>query len=187
MKVYEDCSSFEVDTEKLKPRGWARRPKHGEQYGKKYIAEFACDIEELFNVGKSDSEKKLNARTMLERLRRKYPKRYTLPSETTLKQEISKLFDKQKKNTSKETASGDNNNRSYAKFPEIYANAFKRYMKEVEDASTIKPKEAYDKLVEDYTDENGRLPSDFPSYKQGTSKFSGMKTSYRKQLLKEIL
>ena len=97
---YQLASSVQMQVPSKCP-GWARRPKHGNQYGANHLSEFKKEIEELFDTGRITNEKKLSPQTMLEHIRNKYPHRYTLPGETEIRQEISSLFYETEKESKK--------------------------------------------------------------------------------------
>lgn len=80
-----------------RPQGWARRPKHGSQYGVKYLPEYADVIRNYFNKGAESSAEKLSAASMYLCLRRDHPDVFRLPSESEIKSEISSLFQRSKK------------------------------------------------------------------------------------------
>ena len=86
-------------------KGWARRVKRdGGLYGRTYIHKYKDDIAEYFNKGEENSSEKMNSAQMRQSLKMKYPNRFTIPSETEIKQEISALFmdSKSKKKKSKQ-------------------------------------------------------------------------------------
>ena len=63
------------------PPGWARRPKNGKLYGRKYIEAYREEITEMFERGSRISSEKVSAPAMWEVLVMKYPRRYDIPSE----------------------------------------------------------------------------------------------------------
>lgn len=77
--------------------GWAKTRSHGKKYGRKYIQAFKQDVVDMFNAGKDDSAKKKGPGRMLAELRRRYPLRLDLPSESEIRACISTLMAKQKK------------------------------------------------------------------------------------------
>ena len=180
MKEYDLCNDLVFNPERLRTRGWARRPHHGDQYGKKYITEYKDDIRELFNIGKRDSERKLNPRKMLETMRKKYPNIYTLPSETSIKQHISKLFKEQKDSGSNEVIC----DKVRSKLSGIYEKKLEEYL---EKDDKLRPNDAYNTLVREFTGENGELPDDFPGKKKAKSKFSSLKAAKKKKALTDII
>jgi hypothetical protein len=85
-------------------RGWARRPPHGSQYGAKYISKCKNDIIEFFNKGREQSGSKMGPGQMHEALQERYSARFSLPSKSEIRSEISQLFAKSKDPTkAKET------------------------------------------------------------------------------------
>ena len=103
-KRLEVAKDFDMNNEHFK-KGWARRLKvHGGLYGRTYIDEYKSDIQEFFTRGQINSSEKMNAAQIREALLCRYPNRFSLPSETEIKQEISALFAKskvQKRNTAR--------------------------------------------------------------------------------------
>jgi len=73
------------------PRGWARRPAHGEQYGKSFLGPYKADIKKFFDRGEENSSAKMNASMMHNELMTMYSGRYTLPAESEIRNEISRL------------------------------------------------------------------------------------------------
>jgi hypothetical protein len=96
MNEYKEA---EAHISKPLPRGWARRPAYGKQYGPKYISIYQNDIAEFFNKGKETSAEKLSPAHMLHLLKQKYPGVFRLPSETENRQEVGARFQKSKKAT----------------------------------------------------------------------------------------
>lgn len=77
--------------------GWARVPKQGHMYGRKYIKPFKPEIENMFEEGVRDKSKRLGPARMLQQLRIKHPGRLDLPAESEIRQLISTLTAKGKK------------------------------------------------------------------------------------------
>ena len=95
----EEAKDFEIGNENYK-KGWARRLKvDGGLYGRTYIQSFKDDVELLFQRGKLNSSEKMNPAQIRESLKEKYPNRFSIPSETEIKQEIGLLFSKSKKSS----------------------------------------------------------------------------------------
>ena len=107
-KTLDDAKSFSVPNNTYFVKGWARRNankhKDGGLYGRKYILNYKNEIESFFRKGKTNSSDKMNPAQMRETLRSMYPKRFRIPSETEIKQEISKLFQGSKKRDENEDA-----------------------------------------------------------------------------------
>jgi hypothetical protein len=61
-------------------------------YRAKYLHLYATDIRAMFERGVATSSNKLGAGRMLEVLRRDYPGRFNLPTESEIRTEISRLF-----------------------------------------------------------------------------------------------
>ena len=93
----DEYKEAEAHISKPLPRGWARRPAYGIQYGPKYISIYQNDITEFFNKGKGTCAEKLSPAHMLHLLKQKYPGVFRLPSETEIRQEVGARFQKSKK------------------------------------------------------------------------------------------
>lgn len=78
-------------------KGWAKAKRHGHKYGRKYVDPFRQDIVDMFNLGEQNDAMKRTPGKMLVELRRKYPGRLDLPSETEVRSVISTLMSKKKR------------------------------------------------------------------------------------------
>uniref|UniRef100_A0A7S2SF11 Uncharacterized protein n=1 Tax=Mucochytrium quahogii TaxID=96639 RepID=A0A7S2SF11_9STRA len=90
-KEYLLARDYELDLARYKA-GWAVRPARGETRGETYLSDFRDDIREMFEQGEKDSGAKMQPSWMVERLRAKYPGRIKLPSENTIRGEITRLL-----------------------------------------------------------------------------------------------
>ena len=99
--LLEDALEFEVPLSDRLEKGWGRRCKlkEGGTYGRKYIEQYKDEIIELFDKGNKESSHKMNPAMMREFLLEKYPKTYSIPGETEIKQQINAFVqnDKNKK------------------------------------------------------------------------------------------
>ena len=100
-KTLEDAKCFSVPRNTYFKKGWARcnanKHKVGGLYGRKYILNYKNEIECFCDKGKKNSGDKMNPAQMREALQSMYPNKFRIPSETEIKQEISKLFQGSKK------------------------------------------------------------------------------------------
>ena len=87
---------------KARSKGWARRPAHGEQYGAKYLPEYAAEIKTLFQAGARESSAKMGPAQMHQALKLNHPGLYSVPSESEIRTEISSLFAQQKEKKKKD-------------------------------------------------------------------------------------
>ena len=71
--------------------GWAKRPPIGSMYGKSNIHFYKDFIKEMFMAGVAKNGNKKGPGRMLEELKNKYDCRFDLPTETEIRNEISKL------------------------------------------------------------------------------------------------
>ena len=136
----------------------------------------------------------MNPSTMIERLRQRYPKRYTLPTETVIRQEISQLFLKQKTsedaNCEGEDADEDRVRKTQSKrarIPVVYVNKLEEYLQGVDDYRTLKGNHAYAKIVEDFKGDDGSLPSNFPAEAIIKRKFAALKGTFKVRQVAEFI
>mmetsp|Transcript_18656 Transcript_18656/g.21067 ORF Transcript_18656/g.21067 Transcript_18656/m.21067 type:complete len:178 (+) Transcript_18656:313-846(+) len=177
MKEYDLSENFVLNEKYEKSKGWGRRLPHGHQYGNMFLNDFHDDIERMFNIGKADTTQKMNPRTMLEQLRKDYPYRYTLPTETVIRQTISKLFKKQKKE-------GGRGRRKNTKIGRSYVQKCQEYLRE---ERLLMPRFAWLKLVDDFKKEDGSLPADFPKEDALKRKFSVLKADTKFEEYRQII
>jgi hypothetical protein len=93
--AYIESRGFHVPVEHGRNQGWARRGR--DLYGKKFIGEYKSRLLEMFNAGKEDDSKKMNADQMVETLIRENPGVYTLPSVPEVDSFISQTIQGNKK------------------------------------------------------------------------------------------
>jgi hypothetical protein len=86
--------------------GWAKRPPHGQCYGKKYIGDFLEDILELFMAGEADKRMKMGAGRMREFLTKRYPERLDIPADPEIRSAISKFIVQRQKGVVPSVGSG---------------------------------------------------------------------------------
>jgi len=72
-------------------QGWARRPARGEMYGRSFLNPYRAEIQKLFDGGEADPNQKRNAGMMRLHLIDRFGFSYTLPPESEIRGEISKL------------------------------------------------------------------------------------------------
>ena len=136
-------------------------------------------------------EKKMDPSTMIERLRQKYPKRYTLPTETVIKQEISlKQKTSEDANCEGEDAGEDRVRKTQSKrarIPVVYVNKLEEYLQGVDDYRTLKGNHAYAKIVEDFKGDDGSLPSNFPAEAIIKRKFAALKGTFKVRQVAEFI
>ena len=135
-----------------KPRGWARRPKHGHTYGAKYIGKFKPAIAEMFNRGVQDKSLKLGPAQMLNRLRQQHAEsRFSLPTESEILILISTLTKSSKNNGGglvSVSSTGGRRGRKSKLAPEVFE--FVNTM--VEADPTVKPKQGLARVLEEFPD-----------------------------------
>jgi hypothetical protein len=97
--AYIESRGFNMPVEHGRNQGWARRGR--DLYGTKFIGEYKARVLELFNAGKEDDSKKMNADQMVETLVRENPGVYTLPSVPEVDSFIGQTIQANKKNAGK--------------------------------------------------------------------------------------
>jgi len=149
--------------------GWARRPPTGKMYGAKYISMYMTDIVNMFQAGVDDQSNKKGPSAMLEELRRRYPGRYSLPSESEITSAISSLLQKQKRGAPLQSTSRG--------ILRAFADDICRLL---DQDPSLKPAEGLRRLKLMYTNDAGELPSDFPADGKVKSKISATKSARKK-------
>ena len=176
-------------------KGWARRNanknKVGGLYGRKYILNYKDDIERFFEKGKKNSSDKMNPAQMRESLRSMYPNRFCIPSETEIKQEISKLFQGSKKGNDENGANEIDSDDNDLIEPTNRSNQHKSWQTILDDIIkedyTAKPEDIWKqhlhKLMEIYNFEEAQIP-DKLSVKR---KIQSLKAKYKKKALTDLV
>ncbi len=134
---HEDMEAYELASDIVtKPRslGWARRPQWGKQYGAKYIRAYANEIRELFNRGAAKISEKLGPAQMLEELKRRHPGKYTVPSESEIRNQITVLFTRQKQGDGEGGEDGDSISKQRGRKSNI-PDALQEYLQELVSAT----------------------------------------------------
>jgi len=151
--------------------GWARTRAHGSKYGRKYIEPFRQEIVEMFNMGKADSAKKKGPGRMLAELKRRYPSRLDLPSESEIRQCISTLVAKQKKGQETDLHA----NRGV---PQPFLTSLTSIF---EENPNIRPRDAW-KRFQEINPPAEALSASYPTEQQVKSKISSMKVKRKRQI-----
>ena len=194
-KTLEDAKGFSVPRNTYFKKGWARRNtnKHevGGLYGRKYILNYKKEIQTFYDKGKKNSGDKMNPAQMREALQSMYPNKFRIPSETEIKQEISKLFQGSKKGDDNDDAdelnsddddmgpktNDSNENKSWEAILEQL----------VRDNFNLRPEDIWRKhlheLIETYKFENVQIP-DKPTVKK---KISSLKAKYKKKAMSDLV
>jgi hypothetical protein len=90
--AYKMANKFLVPEKMIRTQSWARRPRQGEYYGKKYIGPYKVLLRKLFDDGKEEDSRKMSSDQMLEALVKAYPGVYCLPSSSEIDSFISQCF-----------------------------------------------------------------------------------------------
>ncbi|MEM9981634.1 MAG: hypothetical protein AAF734_03990 [Bacteroidota bacterium] len=105
-----------------------------------------------------------------------------MPTETVIRQEISKLLLLQAKAPEAKVENGVGARKAKsrrARIPVIYVNKLREYMQKAKVYSKLKPIVAYSKNVEDFKGEDGSLPSSLPSEATIKSKLPALKRTFK--------
>ena len=86
---YEEARAYKL---KSRARGWGRRPHHGDTLGATYLQKYEREVVEMFNSGVFSSTSKIGPAQMREELRRRYPGKFSIPSQQELRSKVSTLF-----------------------------------------------------------------------------------------------
>ena len=186
------AEEFELDSTHYQ-RGWARRTKiEGSLYGKSYISNYLDDIEELFQRGKKNSSDKMSPAQMRDALIAKYPNRFTIPSETVIKQEIGRLFS-QFKNT-RATSRRKNNRGSVQEgfiLDRITNNVIVNWETVLEDLVSKKvlekPEAIYKRFLSIMTETYSIPLDDVPAKGNVKKKITAFKQKYKKEAITSVV
>ena len=121
--------------------GWACCKKCGAKYGRKCVGPFKKDIEDMFLLGQNDISKRLGPGRMLDRLKKKYPDKFDLPSETEIRQAMSTLASQLKKGVQPSLQHKRGINETFLSTVMI-----------VEGCAALTPEEAWNMFVEHHPD-----------------------------------
>ena len=128
---YSRANSFQMPQQFLRKRGWARRPKQGQMYGKKYMDEsYKSLCKSLFELGEQDSNKKKGPTQMHEILLLRNPHKYSIPNESEMRTLIGSLMKaKKKQEEEKEEEDGDDDNNSDRENNDQFPKEYEEFIK----------------------------------------------------------
>lgn len=107
LEDYAMASNFQMPSEFCSKTGWARRVRGGKSYGATYMTEeYKSICKELFDAGEEDSNKKKGPREMYQCLVEKFKYRYSIPSESEIRNLIGAFIQQKKKANKKNTYDG---------------------------------------------------------------------------------
>jgi hypothetical protein len=174
MEEYAIAANVSVPDGSKKRQGWAWRPNHGKVYGATYIEKYREDIQEMYNQGAMTESDKMSPAFMLEKLKLRYPGRYSLPGENEIRTEISSLFSKQK--------SGKTGRRTQT--PQDYLDLIVGTCEEAyaanNDLKLIVPRIILEEVKRRAKDKyEGVIPTNFPADQKIKCMISGFKTQMK--------
>jgi hypothetical protein len=168
---YEAAADIKCE---IKPQGWARRPKHGNAYGAKYIGKYTHTIVELFNRGVRNKSEKLGPAQMRNCLRKLHPDSlFSLPSEAEISSFIARLTQKSKKSVDGIIAPASCNGGKRGRKSKLSKEIVKFIGELVTDDPTIKPKSGVLEVRAQFPDLNEEF------YKSVKNKISNLKTKLK--------
>ena len=158
--------------------GWARRPKHGDTYGKRYTALFADKLAEFFQVGVQDSSRKMSPAQMLQGLEQAYPDRFDLPSAIDISARVSQMSKRLKEG--KPVVGTSDARRGRQGMRNEYHNDLVTLFRSRN--GVVRPREAVEflKLRHEVVDDGTAAPSGFPTESQIKNKISSFGTAFRR-------
>lgn len=127
----------------------------------------------MFEAGVAELSDKLSPAAMLERLRQKYPEKYSLPLESDIQSYVSLLFGRKKRGLSLQ-ATGQHGRRGIS---ESFAKSISDM---IDDEPHLKPSTGLSRLRSMYSGDDGAPPDDFPTEKQIKSKICSTKAARKK-------
>ena len=163
------------------PAGWARRPSHGKQYGRKYIEKYADFVIKMVREGVADKSARRGQNRIREALQKQYPHAQDLPSESEIRVAITRLLVQIRNGKSLEdlTLSSQGRGRT-STIPPIIEHLCRGIVNE---DPTIKPAEAvqvfgarYDAVKEQYP----VLESEMPGIAKLKARISALKQKWKK-------
>jgi len=111
---YELARNYIPIEDKWFKSGWGRRKQHGKLYGNSYISDYEGELKSMFEVGVQESSRKMGPAKMRELLVKKYPNKFSIPSETDIKKITDAMFQKSKKYNDNEDGNEDVNEEDHA-------------------------------------------------------------------------
>ena len=190
----EKRKDFEIGNENYK-QGWARRLKvDGGLYGRTYIQSFKDDVELLFQRGKLNSSEKMNPAQIRESLKEKYLNRFSISSETEIKQEIGLLFSKSKESSVGGTKSKQNKNKGKKSTVILHpdgSNIMIDWLQVLEEVVKEnkggRPEVLYSQFVLLMTETHAIPIDDILSKSEVKRKISSLKSKYKKEAMNSVV
>ena len=153
--------------------GWACSKPQGQKYGRKYIDPFKKDIEEMFQMGISNKNVRVGPGRMLNNLRKKYPGRLDLPSETEIRQAIGSMVAQQNKGQTPNLSSRRGMATTYN---DTIVQIFR------DSNGEVMPRHAWEQFQKIHPIlPNNQEDTEYPSKQQVTSKISSLRVKFKKE------
>ena len=161
----------------------------------KYILNYKDEIESYFNKGRKCSSDKMNPAQMRELLKSTYPNRFRIPSETEIKQEISKLFQGSKKTNMDEDNDAEdveNDNIVQENSTDIAANRHSSWEEILEiivknNYSSMKPEEIWQKHLHELIENYKFTETNIPDKATVKRKIASLKAKFKKKALGDLV
>ena len=169
---YPQCENYDIPASVSWNNGWARRPKHGELYGKRSISPYRDEIRQLFEAGAQNEGYKQSAASMHEALLHKYPRKFNVPSEGEIRTEIQRLCRLHK--LGRDLCEPVTGKRGRKGMKNVYSSVLEELVRE---DPGIKPKFGLQRFKEILRD--SACLEDFPTDQQVKSKISSIKQALR--------
>mmetsp|Transcript_1711 Transcript_1711/g.1954 ORF Transcript_1711/g.1954 Transcript_1711/m.1954 type:complete len:219 (-) Transcript_1711:74-730(-) len=173
---FSEAGNFNLDPSEF-ATSWAKRPTRGTRNGAGQIEFYEKDIRHVFQSSIREKILKAKAVEALEHLKNKYPHRYDIPSLSAIKYELSRMYSRSYKTTSRSAKlePGEKKKKSRHGMQPRYAQFIEELLK-AQPNLTGKP--AAKLFMERFKDED---ESDLPTMKQVQTKVNSLKQMLAKK------
>lgn len=172
--------------------GWARRPRNGQLYGKKYISKYTQDIVQMFQDGVDDISKRRGPNRIREVLLKRYPGALDIPSETEIRNAITAMMTQQKKGQAISLGSRRGRKSSFPPILEYILSHYINQNRNTTNGSALKPtqalifcKETYVReyehrfpISDDSMPEDAKIKQRFSDLKQKLAKYGHLEETF---------
>ena len=171
--LYDHAKDFALDASELTVQSWARREGRSGMYGATYLEAYRPLIQEFYLVGKRNSSEKMSPSIMREKLKDRYPNRFSLPGETEIRAMISALIQADNKKPSTRTRE--------AAVPDYITEIVSDLITPPKGDPNAMPAKLYEDIQRIVNEKFGNIPDDFPEKSKIKSKISSMKAAAKKK------